>query len=152
MDERLVRKREEEEQPVDDDVDGGDQIPPELMQLAGLLLQSFLAGDRDSVEALYEMYHEPDKFVERQRNTLREMLKELLADGTITAEEAKQLNEQLKPNKGANDSAADDSVANSQSVQTQSDDNASNLQIPPDTQKVANPKGKTLHEILGITR
>jgi len=150
MDERLVRKREDVERDDEQEQDGqlpaGDDVPPELVQLAGLLLQSFLAGDRESVEALYEMYHEPEKFVERQRNAVKEMLKELLADGVITAEQAKAVEQALPAEQSAGDKVE------TPPAQTQVGDSANGeLQIQADAQRI-NQKGKTLHEILGITR
>jgi polyhydroxyalkanoate synthesis regulator phasin len=140
MDTMDIRKREEEEEQ-----DGAEQqLPPELIQLAGALLQAFLAGDRESVESLYEMYHEPDKFVERQRNALKEMLRELLADGKITAEEAQQIQQEI-------DQSGDKKPADEQAVQTPSADEQQ-VAIPENQQRSVNPRGKTLHEIMGITR
>ena len=140
MDTMDIRKREEEEEQ-----DGAEQqLPPELIQLAGALLQAFLAGDRESVESLYEMYHEPDKFVERQRNALKEMLRELLADGKITAEEAQQIQQEI-------DQSGEKKPADEQAVQTPSADEQQ-VAIPENQQRSVNPRGKTLHEIMGITR
>jgi len=140
MDTMDIRKREEEEEQ-----DGADeQLPPELIQLAGVLLQAFLSGDRESVEALYEMYHEPDKFVERQRNAVKEMLRELLADGKISAEEAQQIQSELDNQSGEN------KPADEQAVQTPPA--GQDVAIPENQQRAINPKGKTLHEIMGITR
>jgi len=140
MDTMDIRKREEEEEQ-----DGAEQqLPPELIQLAGALLQAFLSGDRESVESLYEMYHEPDKFVERQRNALKEMLRELLADGKITAEEAQQIQQEI-------DQSGEKKPADEQAVQTPSADEQQ-VAIPENQQRAINPKGKTLHEIMGITR
>jgi hypothetical protein len=140
MDTMDIRKREEEEEQ-----DGAEQqLPPELIQLAGVLLQAFLTGDRESVEALYEMYHEPDKFVERQRNAVKEMLRELLADGKITAEEAQQIQSELDNQSG------DKKPADEQAVQTPPAEQ--DVAIPENQQRAINPKGKTLHEIMGITR
>ena len=139
MDTMDIRKREEEEEQ-----DGAEQqLPPELIQLAGALLQAFLSGDRESVESLYEMYHEPDKFVERQRNALKEMLRELLADGKITAEEAQQIQQEI-------DQSGDKKPADEQAVQTPPAEQ--DVAIPENQQRAINPKGKTLHEIMGITR
>jgi len=140
MDTMDIRKREEEEEQ-----DGAEQqLPPELIQLAGTLLQVFLAGDRESVEALYEMYHEPDKFVERQRNAVKEMLRELLADGKISAEEAQQIQSELDNQLG------DKKPADEQAVQTPPAEQG--VAIPENQQRNINPRGKTLHEIMGITR
>ena len=140
MDTMDIRKREEEEEQ-----DGAEQqLPPELIQLAGALLQAFLSGDRESVESLYEMYHEPDKFVERQRNALKEMLRELLADGKITAEEAQQIQQEI-------DQSGEKKPADEQAVQTPSADEQQ-VAIPENQQRSVNPRGKTLHEIMGITR
>jgi len=141
MDTMDIRKREEEEE--QEGVD--EQLPPELIQLAGALLQAFLAGDRESVEALYEMYHEPDKYVERQRDALKEMLRELLADGKITAEEAQQIQSELDNQSG------DKKPADEQAVQTPPAEEQQ-MAIPENQQRSVNPKGKTLHEIMGITR
>ena len=139
MDTMDIRKREEEEQ------DGAEQqLPPELIQLAGALLQAFLTGDRESVESLYEMYHEPDKFVERQRNALKEMLRELLADGKISAEEAQQIQSELDNQSG------EKKPADEQAVQTPPAEQQ--MEIPENQQRAINPRGKTLHEIMGITR
>ena len=139
MDTMDIRKREEEEQ------EGVEQqLPPELIQLAGVLLQAFLTGDRESVEALYEMYHEPDKYVARQRDALKEMLRELLADGKITAEEAQQIQSELDNQSGEN------KPADAQAVQTPSAEQ--DVAIPENQQRSVNPRGKTLHEIMGITR
>jgi len=138
MDTMDIRKREEEEQ---EEVD--QQLPPELIQLAGALLQAFLAGDRESVESLYEMYHEPDKYVARQRDALKDMLRELLADGKITAEEAQQIQQELNQ-------SGDKQPADEQAVQTPPADKE--MAIPENQQRSVNPKGKTLHEIMGITR
>jgi len=140
MDTMDIRKREEEEQEGVDE-----QLPPELIQLAGALLQAFLTGDRESVEALYEMYHEPDKYVARQRDALKEMLRELLADGKITAEEAQQIQSELDNQSG------EKKPADEQAVQTPPA-NEQNVAIPENQQRAVNPKGKTLHEIMGITR
>ena len=137
-----MQKPEEMEQEVM--VTAEQQLPPELIQLAGVLLQAFLSGDRESVEALYEMYHEPDKFVERQRNAVKEMLRELLADGKITAEEAQQIQQEI-------DQSGEKKPADEQAVQTPSADEQ-NVAIPENQQRAVNPKGKTLHEIMGITR
>jgi hypothetical protein len=150
MDTMDVRKREEleEEEQVEE------QLPPELIQLAGALLQAFLLGDRESVEALYEMYHEPDKFVERQRNAIKEMLRELLADGKISAEQAQQIQQELggeqpqQPQEPQEQKPADTNQ-NEQAVQTPS---ADSVVIPENQQRNPVPRGKTLHEILGITR
>jgi polyhydroxyalkanoate synthesis regulator phasin len=140
MDTMDIRKREEEEEQ-----DGADeQLPPELIQLAGALLQAFLTGDRESVEALYEMYHEPDRFVARQREAVKEMLRELLADGKITAEEAQQIQSELDNQSG------DKKPADEQAVQTPPAEQ--DVAIPENQQRAINPKGKTLHEIMGITR
>ena len=140
MDTMDIRKREEEEEQ-----DGAEQqLPPELIQLAGALLQAFLTGDRESVEALYEMYHEPDKFVERQRNAVKEMLRELLADGKISAEEAQQIQSELDNQSG------EKKPADEQAVQTPPAEQ--DVAIPENQQRNINPKGKTLHEIMGITR
>jgi len=139
MDTMDIRKREEEEQEGVDE-----QLPPELIQLAGALLQAFLTGDRESVEALYEMYHEPDKYVARQRDALKEMLRELLADGKITAEEAQQIQSELENQSG------EKKPADVQAVQTPSAEQ--DVAIPENQQRAINPKGKTLHEIMGITR
>ena len=139
MDTMDIRKREEEEQEGVDE-----QLPPELIQLAGALLQAFLTGDRESVEALYEMYHEPDKYVARQRDALKEMLRELLADGKITAEEAQQIQQEI-------DQSGEKKPADEQAVQTPSADEQ-DVAIPENQQRNINPKGKTLHEIMGITR
>jgi len=140
MDTMDIRKREEEEQ------DGAEQqLPPELIQLAGALLQAFLTGDRESVEALYEMYHEPDKFVQRQREAVKEMLRELLADGKISAEEAQQIQSELDNQSG------EKKPADEQAVQTPSADEQ-DVAIPENQQRNINPRGKTLHEIMGITR
>jgi len=134
------RKTEE----LEEEMDGVEQqIPPELIQLAGVLLQAFLSGDRESVEALYEMYHEPDKYVERQRDALKEMLRELLADGKITAEEAQQIQQEI-------DQSGDKKPADEQAVQTPSAEQ--DVAIPENQQRSVNPRGKTLHEIMGITR
>jgi len=136
-----MRKPEE----LEEEMDGVEQqIPPELIQLAGVLLQAFLSGDRESVEALYEMYHEPDKYVERQRDALKEMLRELLADGKITAEEAQQIQQEI-------DQSGDKKPAEEQAVQTPSAEQQ-DVAIPENQQRSINPKGKTLHEIMGITR
>jgi len=140
MDTMDIRKREEEEQEGVDE-----QLPPELIQLAGALLQAFLTGDRESVEALYEMYHEPDKFVERQRNAVKEMLRELLADGKISAEEAQQIQQEIDNQSG------EKKPADEQAVQTPSADEQ-DVAIPENQQRSVNPRGKTLHEIMGITR
>jgi peptidoglycan hydrolase CwlO-like protein len=135
------RKTEE----LEEEMDGVEQqIPPELIQLAGVLLQAFLTGDRESVEALYEMYHEPDKYVERQRDALKEMLRELLADGKITAEEAQQIQQEIDNQSGEN------KPADAQAVQTPSAEQ--DVAIPENQQRSVNPRGKTLHEIMGITR
>jgi len=140
MDTMDIRKREEEEEQ-----DGADeQLPPELIQLAGALLQAFLTGDRESVEALYEMYHEPDRFVARQREAVKEMLRELLADGKISAEEAQQIQSELDNQSG------DKKPADEQAVQTPPAEQ--DVAIPENQQRAINPKGKTLHEIMGITR
>jgi hypothetical protein len=140
MDTMDIRKREEEEEQ-----DGAEQqLPPELIQLAGVLLQAFLSGDRESVEALYEMYHEPDKYVERQRDALKEMLRELLADGKITAEEAQQIQQEIDNQSG------DNKLAGEQAVQTPPANDE--MAIPENQQRAVNPRGKTLHEIMGITR
>jgi polyhydroxyalkanoate synthesis regulator phasin len=141
MDTMDVRKREEVE---DEQEEVEQQLPPELIQLAGALLQAFLTGDRDSVEALYEMYHEPDKFVQRQRESLKEMLRELLADGKISAEEAQQIQSELENQSG------DKKPADEQAVQTPPAEQ--DVAIPENQQRAVNPKGKTLHEIMGITR
>ena len=139
MDTMDIRKREEEEEQ-----DGAEQqLPPELIQLAGALLQAFLTGDRESVESLYEMYHEPDKFVERQRNALKEMLRELLADGKISAEEAQQIQQEI-------DQSGEKKPADEQAVQTPPAEQQ--MEIPENQQRAINPRGKTLHEIMGITR
>jgi len=138
MDPMDVRKREELEQ--EDLGDAEQPLPPELIQLAGAVLQAFLAGDRESVEALYEMYHEPDKFVERQRNMLKEMLRELLADGKITAEEAQQLKQEI----GGEEKPAE---SEPQAVQTPP---VEEVVIPEDQQRNNIPRGKTLREIMGI--
>jgi peptidoglycan hydrolase CwlO-like protein len=136
-----IRKSDE----LEEEMDGVEQqIPPELIQLAGVLLQAFLSGDRESVEALYEMYHEPDKYVERQRDTLKEMLRELLADGKITAEEAQQIQQEIDNQSG------DKKPADEQAVQTPSANDE--MAIPENQQRSVNPRGKTLHEIMGITR
>jgi len=136
-----IRKSEE----LEEEMDGVEQqIPPELIQLAGVLLQAFLSGDRESVEALYEMYHEPDKYVERQRDALKEMLRELLADGKITAEEAQQIQQEIDNQSG------DKKPADEQAVQTPSANDE--MAIPENQQRSVNPRGKTLHEIMGITR
>jgi peptidoglycan hydrolase CwlO-like protein len=136
-----IRKPDE----LEEEMDGVEQqIPPELIQLAGVLLQAFLSGDRESVEALYEMYHEPDKYVERQRDTLKEMLRELLADGKITAEEAQQIQQEIDNQSG------DKKPADEQAVQTPSANDE--MAIPENQQRSVNPRGKTLHEIMGITR
>ena len=140
MDTMDIRKREEEEQEGVDE-----QLPPELIQLAGALLQAFLTGDRESVEALYEMYHEPDKYVARQRDALKEMLRELLADGKITAEEAQQIQSELDNQSG------EKKPADEQAVQTPPA-NEQNVAIPENQQRSVNPRGKTLHEIMGIAR
>jgi len=140
MDTMDIRKREEEEE--QDGVE--QQLPPELIQLAGALLQAFLTGDRESVEALYEMYHEPDKYVARQRDALKEMLRELLADGKITAEEAQQIQQEIDNQSG------DNKPAEEQAVQTPPAEQ--DVAIPENQQRNINPKGKTLHEIMGITR
>ena len=135
-----IRKSDE----LEEEMDGVEQqIPPELIQLAGVLLQAFLSGDRESVEALYEMYHEPDKYVERQRDALKEMLRELLADGKITAEEAQQIQQEI-------DQSGDKKPADEQAVQTPSAEQ--DVAIPENQQRSVNPRGKTLHEIMGITR
>jgi len=140
MDTMDIRKREEEEEQ-----DGAEQqLPPELIQLAGALLQAFLTGDRESVEALYEMYHEPDKFVQRQREAVKEMLRELLADGKISAEEAQQIQSELDNQSG------EKKPADEQAVQTPPAEQ--DVAIPENQQRNINPKGKTLHEIMGITR
>jgi polyhydroxyalkanoate synthesis regulator phasin len=141
MDTMDVRKREELESEDLGDVGGEQQLPPELIQLAGALLQAFLVGDRDSVEALYEMYHEPDKFIERQRNALKEMLRELLADGKITAEEAQQLKQEI----GGEEKPAE---SEPQAVQTSP---VEEVVIPENHQRNTVPRGKTLREIMGIT-
>ena len=138
-----MHKPEEMEQEMMDSAE--QQLPPELIQLAGALLQAFLSGDRESVESLYEMYHEPDKFVERQRNALKEMLRELLADGKITAEEAQQIQQEIDNQSGEN------KPADEQAVQTPSADEQQ-VAIPENQQRAINPKGKTLHEIMGITK
>jgi len=136
-----IRKSEE----LEEEMDGVEQqIPPELIQLAGVLLQAFLSGDRESVEALYEMYHEPDKYVERQRDALKEMLRELLADGKITAEEAQQIQQEIDNQSG------DKKPADEQAVQTPPANDE--MAIPENQQRSVNPRGKTLHEIMGITR
>jgi len=140
MDTMDIRKREEEEE--QDGVEP--QLPPELIQLSGALLQAFLAGDRESVEALYEMYHEPDKYVERQRDALKEMLRELLADGKITAEEAQQIQQEIDNQSG------EKKPADEQAVQTPPAEQ--DVAIPENQQRAINPRGKTLHEIMGITR
>ena len=141
MDTMDVRKREELE---DEQEEVEQQLPPELIQLAGALLQAFLTGDRESVEALYEMYHEPDKFVQRQRNAVKEMLRELLADGKISAEEAQQIQQEI-------DQSGEKKPADEQAVQTPSADEQ-DVAIPENQQRSVNPRGKTLHEIMGITR
>jgi len=136
-----IRKTEE----LEEEMDGVEQqIPPELIQLAGVLLQAFLTGDRESVEALYEMYHEPDKYVARQRDALKEMLRELLADGKITAEEAQQIQQEIDNQSG------DNKLADEQAVQTPPANDE--MAIPENQQRAVNPKGKTLHEIMGIAR
>ena len=136
-----IRKPDE----LEEEMDGVEQqIPPELIQLAGVLLQAFLSGDRESVEALYEMYHEPDKYVERQRDALKEMLRELLADGKITAEEAQQIQQEIDNQSG------DKKPADEQAVQTPPANDE--MAIPENQQRSVNPRGKTLHEIMGITR
>jgi len=141
MDTMDIRKREEEEEQ-----DGAEQqLPPELIQLAGAVLQAFLSGDRESMESLYEMYHEPDKFVERQREAVKEMLRELLADGKISAEEAQQIQSELDNQSG------EKKPADEQAVQTPSADEQ-DVAIPENQQRNINPRGKTLHEIMGITR
>jgi len=140
MDTMDIRKREEEEE--QEGVE--QQLPPELIQLAGVLLQAFLTGDRESVEALYEMYHEPDKYVARQRDALKEMLRELLADGKISAEEAQQIQSELDNQSG------DKKPADEQAVQTPPAEQ--DVAIPENQQRNINPRGKTLHEIMGITR
>ena len=130
---------------LEEEMDGVEQqIPPELIQLAGVLLQAFLTGDRESVEALYEMYHEPDKYVERQRDALKEMLRELMADGKITAEEAQQIQQEIDNQSG------DNKLADEQAVQTPPANDE--MAIPENQQRAVNPRGKTLHEIMGITR
>ena len=135
-----IRKPDE----LEEEMDGVEQqIPPELIQLAGVLLQAFLSGDRESVEALYEMYHEPDKYVERQRDALKEMLRELLADGKITAEEAQQIQQEI-------DQSGDKKPADEQAVQTPPANDE--MAIPENQQRSVNPRGKTLHEIMGIAR
>ena len=135
-----IRKSEE----LEEEMDGVEQqIPPELIQLAGVLLQAFLSGDRESVEALYEMYHEPDKYVERQRDALKEMLRELMADGKITAEEAQQIQQEI-------DQSGDKKPADEQAVQTPPANDE--MAIPENQQRSVNPRGKTLHEIMGIAR
>jgi len=140
-----IRKREELEE-EEKELNGSEQeIAPELVQLAGVLLQAFLTGDRESVEALYEMYHDPDKFVQRQRDALKEMLRELLADGKISAEEAQQIQSELDNQSG------EKKPADEQAVQTPPA-NEQNVAIPENQQRNINPKGKTLHEIMGITR
>jgi len=138
-----MHKPEEMEQEMMDSAE--QQLPPELIQLAGALLQAFLSGDRESVESLYEMYHEPDKFVQRQRNALKEMLRELLADGKITAEEAQQIQQEIDNQSG------EKKPADEQAVQTPSADEQQ-VAIPENQQRAINPRGKTLHEIMGITR
>lgn len=149
MDTMDIRKREEEEEQ-----DGAEQqLPPELIHLAGALLQAFLTGDRESVEALYEMYHEPDRFVQRQREAVKEMLRELMADGKISAEEAQQLQKEID---NQSDNAQSAGAENAKSADTQTVKTPSAEQhdvvIPENQQRNINPKGKTLHEIMGITR
>ena len=136
-----MHKPEEMEQEMVDSAE--QQLPPELIQLAGAVLQAFLSGDRESMESLYEMYHEPDKFVERQRNALKEMLRELLADGKITAEEAQQIQQEI-------DQSGEKKPADEQAVQTPPAEQQ--MEIPENQQRAINPRGKTLHEIMGITR
>ena len=136
-----MHKPEEMEQEMVDSAE--QQLPPELIQLAGAVLQAFLSGDRESMESLYEMYHEPDKFVERQRNALKEMLRELLADGKISAEEAQQIQQEI-------DQSGDKKPADEQAVQTPPAEQQ--MEIPENQQRAINPRGKTLHEIMGITR
>jgi len=138
-----MHKPEEMEQEMMDSAE--QQLPPELIQLAGALLQAFLTGDRESVEALYEMYHEPDKFVQRQREAVKEMLRELLADGKISAEEAQQIQQEIDNQSG------EKKPADEQAVQTPSADEQ-DVAIPENQQRNINPRGKTLHEIMGITR
>jgi polyhydroxyalkanoate synthesis regulator phasin len=90
------------------------------------------------------MYHEPDKYVERQRDALKEMLRELMADGKITAEEAQQIQQEIDNQSG------DKKPADEQAVQTPSANDE--MAIPENQQRSVNPRGKTLHEIMGITR
>jgi polyhydroxyalkanoate synthesis regulator phasin len=89
------------------------------------------------------MYHEPDKFVQRQREALKEMLRELLADGKISAEEAQQIQQEI-------DQSGENKPADEQAVQTPPAEQ--DVVIPENQQRAINPKGKTLHEIMGITR
>jgi hypothetical protein len=138
-----MHKPEEMEQEMVDSAE--QQLPPELIQLAGAVLQAFLSGDRESMESLYEMYHEPDKFVERQREAVKEMLRELLADGKISAEVAQQIQSVLDNQSG------EMKPADEQTVQTPSADEQ-DVAIPENQQRSVNPRGKTLHEIMGITR
>jgi polyhydroxyalkanoate synthesis regulator phasin len=153
MDTMDIRKREEVE---DEQVEVEQQLPPELIQLAGALLQAFLTGDRESVEALYEMYHEPDKFVQRQREAIKQMLRELLDEGKITAEQAQQLQQELDNQAGEGKTTSETNPADepkpadAQAVQTPPANEQ--VVIPENQQRAVNPKGKTLHEILGITR
>jgi peptidoglycan hydrolase CwlO-like protein len=137
-----MHKPEEMEQEMMDSAE--QQLPPELIQLAGALLQAFLSGDRESVEALYDMYHDPDKFLQRQREALKEMLQELLADGKISAEEAQQIQQEIDNQSG------EKKPAEEQAVQTPPAEQQ--MEIPENQQRNINPKGKTLHEIMGITR
>jgi len=143
-----VRKREDLEQEEQDSVE--EQLPQELIQLAGALLHAFLTGDRESVEALYEMFHEPDKFVERQRNALKEMLRELLEEGKLTAEQAQQLQQELdqQPNTAQSEQPE---TGEQQAVKTPPAEQQQ-MAIPENQQRAVNPKGKTLHEIMGIAR
>ncbi len=144
-----VRKREELEEQEQDETE---QLPPELIQLAGALLQAFLTGDRESVEALYEMYHEPDKFVERQRNALKELLRELLADGKITAEEAQQIQQELDQKPDNAQAVQPDNAQSGEQQAVQTPPAEQQVAIPENQQRAVNPKGKTLHEIMGIAR
>lgn len=111
-----------------------ESLPEELQAVLEQVVIAFLTGDRESYMGLWEMAHEPEAYLKRQKEAIRRFLREL---------EQEDQQENQTP---AEEPPAEQPSESEQSVVEQTP----RLEIPPTGKRVGRSPSKRLHDYLGV--
>lgn len=118
-----------------------ESLPEELQAVLEQVVIAFLTGDRESYMGLWEMAHEPEAYLKRQKEAIRRFLRELEQEDQQENQTPAEEPPAEQPSESEQREPSDP-----QSVVEQTP----RLEIPPTGKRVGRSPSKRLHDYLGV--